>query len=156
MYSMAANASRGSEAGLPAHVFQLSCLPRDITTSDAMDLVRIGGANNRKAFRITSRGRIGSFLAVTANPATIIPYQLEHHRQVSRNIPKRLTPRSRIGRYRCPLFLLNAAIPIVPSIRDRISVLTIAVSALGHSIASPGPTEPSFFSLKGSAAWWVL
>jgi hypothetical protein len=55
-----------------------------------MDLVRIGGANNRKAFRITSRGQIGSFLAVTANPATITPYQLEHHGQVSRNIPKRL------------------------------------------------------------------
>jgi hypothetical protein len=37
MYWMAANASRGSEAGLPAHVFQLFCLPRDITTSDAVD-----------------------------------------------------------------------------------------------------------------------
>jgi hypothetical protein len=28
MYRMAANARRGSEAGLPAHVLQLSCLPR--------------------------------------------------------------------------------------------------------------------------------
>jgi hypothetical protein len=29
-------------------------------------------------------------LKVTANPSTITQYQLEHHRQVSRNIPKRL------------------------------------------------------------------
>jgi hypothetical protein len=56
---------------------------------DGMQRVPIG-APTMNSFRINIARADGSFLKVTANPSTITQYQLEHHRQVSRNIPKRL------------------------------------------------------------------
>jgi hypothetical protein len=92
----------------------------------------------------------------SAVPQFIIGHSLtawsKEHRQVIRNVTKGLQ-NNRIGKKASRRIDSSAESDRakLPSIRERISALIIAVSALGHSTDSPGSIVPSLVIKNGSA-----